>query len=149
MSRLIYVAGSGRPGEIQRVVDCIKAARILGYTVTHDWTYEVLAAHETRTSDASLTPAQQRQISMDDLRGVERADVLWCVWPSGYSHGMAVEFGFGLGITRMNRVMKEPIVTPLIIVSGPESSRCIFTSLAAHRFDDDKMALHFLGGYRR
>ena len=58
------------------------------------------------------------------------------------------DFGFGLGITRMNRALKHPIVTPLIIVSGPEAPRCIFTSLAVHRFDDDKMALHFLGGYR-
>src|ERR1700722_1505304 len=99
-------------------------------------------------SDSKLTPEQRRTWAREELRGVLDADVFWLLAAnSRTSTGAWVELGAALTAQRMRKLYEgendypEQRHRPLIVVSGAQWNRTLFTELVDQHFDTDEAAL--------
>lgn len=127
MTCRVYLAGASR--ELPRVLKMVNLLEASGLVViTHRWFDAVQAWGIGK--DAELTLDQRRTHALTDFRGVDTADVFWCLWPEKYSHGCALELGYALG--------RNFAAT---VVSGKRAHECIFTSLAQYQDSSDDHGL--------
>lgn len=123
----IYVAGGS--SERVTVVRPLMARLIeRGWTVTHDWTQD-----PGYDLDRPLTDEERAGVAERDLRAVDKADVVWLVVPAGKSEGASVEFGYACGSGKV------------VIVSGPDATRCPLWAYALRQFLAHEDALEWLG----
>ena len=91
MTRRFYVAASLAQAALARqVADALKAR---GWVHTHDWT-----THEHIDKPGTAVPGSLRRASMDDIRGVETADVVICLMPGG--RGTYCELGAAIALSK-------------------------------------------------
>ncbi len=128
----VYVAGASNPAELGRAELCMnEMRRLLGPDViTHDWIRDI---KEAPCADFDLSDPACARYATNDVDAVEAADVIWLVVPSGPSTGAWVELGVALGLRRA-AARKQ-----LIVASGPDVRRSIFTRLCdeLHEKDSD------------
>lgn len=120
----IYLCGSSR--ELERVRLYEEGLR--GYRsieVVSTWTQ---TAHEWAGKDARLTREEQEPHARQDLRELESADIVWCLWPTGPSYGAFVELGYAIALCKC------------LVISGPTCSESVFSALANYRDADDACA---------
>lgn len=117
----VYVAGGFEEREM--VSGWMRRLREAGIVVTHDWTQAETTVPGV-TSDAQLTAEQAGAFAMDDMEGVERADLLWHIVASYRgARGSYFETGAAFAMGK------------LIIVSGPDWRKTIFHHLASRQFE--------------
>lgn len=122
----VYLAGASR--ELPRVLRYVRLLEASGLVVlTYRW-WDAVAAHGV-DKDSELTKEEARRHASADLRGVESADVLWCLWPEVFSVAAPLELGYALGRRTAT------------VVSGAKSHECIFTALADYRDTSDDLGL--------
>lgn len=125
----IYVASSyvNYP-EVKRWQHRLK---LQGHTISHDWTPsetpEVSAPSET-----TLPMAEQRRFALEDLAGVDAADIVWVLAPAQGGCGCWVELGYALARGKF------------VIVSG-SARRSIFETLANVYVESHEMAAKVIG----
>jgi hypothetical protein len=129
----IYVAASSK--ELDRAKWAINELRALGHTVTHDWPAEVEKVGSANPTDATIDEAASW--SIEDLDGVDDAEVLWLLVPEADGFGAGVELGYAICLR--DRTFDAPPIH--IVCSGPYL-RSIFTSLADALYMTDMDALH-------
>jgi hypothetical protein len=116
----------------------MSGAEAIGYEVTHRWPEQVRRIrHEQGRQDHELSERELRQIALDDLDGVRRADVFWLLVPETSSVGCWVELGWAYGLPLRMK--------PRILVSGPVYTP--FVRLADRIVDTDAEALRVLDGW--
>ncbi len=128
----IYVAGASK--EPERVRAAMTAVRAHGWEVTLDWLADIEAAG---SANEGLSQLDRVRYAQSDLRGIDRADVVWLLAPVIGGVGAWVELGYALarGYT--------------VIVSGASSARTIFAALAEEEHVSDLDALASLRDYAR
>lgn len=130
----VYLAGASR--ELERVEKYAGLLVSSGLVrISHPW-WSAVKAHGVG-NDHTLERDEQAFHALTDLEGVERADVIWCLWPEGYSAGCPLELGYALALKH-----SDPGRALGIVVSGAKSHACIFTALAHYRDADDDAALY-------
>lgn len=129
----IYVAGSS--AELERAAKWIELLTLSELTVTHNWPENIRAVGEANPK--AVSTEDSARWASECMDGVQRAQLLWLLMPTGGSFGAFTELGVALQ-------RKIPIV-----VSGPLLYRSIFVSLAERVFDEDVVALAYITGYRR
>jgi hypothetical protein len=108
--------------------------REAGHTVTVDW------PSLTTGDDSSLTPERASIAAEEDLRGIERAELLWLIMPEKPSIGCFVELGYALA-----RLRQEDLFG--ILVSG-SWRRTIFAQTAdVSRFARHEHALEYIRAF--
>jgi hypothetical protein len=105
----IYVACSSR--ELYRVSAAMNAVEARGHVLTHDWTVPILEARAQGHEEHEMGFEIARQCAEADLKGIERADVVWVLIPQTITVGLWVEIGYAI------RARKP------IIISGPDPLR--------------------------
>lgn len=131
MTLRVYVAGASK--EPERVRAAMEAVRAAGFKITLDW---LAAIEEAGAANEGLSDEDRRRYAKEDLRSVQRADVVWVLAPESTSTGAWVELGFALAI-RDGCGWNDLA----IVVSGAARTRCIFAALADAEFDSDEEAL--------
>lgn len=125
----IYLAGASK--ELDTCKFYIERLKVLGHTITHDWTKEVEANSEGNPRE---TPIETMRIwSNADFNGVYKANMIWLLVPNNNSAGCWIEYGYALGVGRN------------VIVSG-DWRKSIFSSLAFERYANHELALDFFRG---
>ena len=115
------------------VASRMQQLRDLGHEITHDWVEAIRAAGgEANPRDA--TQAQRRQWSDEDLRGIDRAELVWVMVPERPSFGCGFEMGFAVGTGKD------------IIMSG-DWRATVFSAQADARFDSHDEAIEWIGRY--
>jgi hypothetical protein len=122
----IYLAGASK--ELDTCKHYIERLKLLGHTITHDWTKEVEANGDANPTNATLEGC--RKWSNADFEGVYKANIVWLLYPENNSAGCWIEYGYALGIGRS------------VIVSG-NWKKSIFSSLAFERYTNHELALDF------
>jgi hypothetical protein len=122
----IYLAGASK--ELDTCKNYIEQLKLLGHTITHDWTKEVEANLDANPREASLE--DMRKWSDNDFQGVYFANFVWLLVPNNNSAGCWIEYGYALGIGRN------------VIVSG-DWRKSIFSSMSYKRYATHELALEF------
>jgi hypothetical protein len=142
MATRIYVAGAWveQDTRARPMMAAVRGAG-RGFSITHDWTTprEEREARKAQgiTADAHLSQQERRQHALEDLRGVEEADVFWLLAPEGKEGcGSWVELGYALALARQT-------YSRFVIVSGGNFKRTIFTEMA-RVFATDEEAFRFI-----
>jgi hypothetical protein len=125
----IYLAGASK--ELDTCKHYIERLKLLGHTITHDWTKEVEANGDANPKDVAL--GDMIKWSHDDLSGVKKSDIVWLLIPENNSAGCWIEYGFALGIHKR------------VVISG-NWKKSIFSALAYERFPNHELALDFFRG---
>lgn len=126
----IYVAGA--VAEVQRAAGVIAQLRELGFTITHDWTAQVLAAPDRHERDMETT--ERQLIALQSMRGAREAGLLILLIPAeGRGRGAWVEFGYALHAC-------------VRLITCGDASCSVFTELAERNFATDAEALAWLRG---
>lgn len=138
MSKSIYVAGGSVDARL--VADYIERLKTAGFSITFDWTVEVLKATKP---DHELSKEERQAIARIDLTAVRMASLFWvllpkevpckhCGVPVPYnSIGCSIELGAALTYNSYS------------IVSGPHE-RSAMTSLATWSFMDHEEAYRYI-----
>lgn len=98
--------------------------------------------------DAELSNEDRKKFTLADLDGILSADVVWLLAANDKGAcGSWVELGAAIaGRALADGMDRRPY--PLIIVSGPECRRTIFTELADRLFETDDEALAYVRAWR-
>ena len=129
----VYVAGASK--ERHRCRGAMKMIQRSGFEITCDW----LAAIEAEgLANEGLNDAKRRHYADEDLRGVERADLVWVLAPEAASTGSWTELGAALILRRLG------LGAGVIVVSGPARERSIFAVHADFETDHDLEALDWI-----
>lgn len=126
MTLRVYVIGAS--AEIDRVEGVIAKLREAGgIEITHDWTEDVRAARAAgHATDAALSDREARCYAMNDVEGVEAAQVVLLLAPASPSFGAGFELGLAFTVCHD------------AIVCGPHARASIFTRLAGCVLDTDE-----------
>lgn len=118
----VYVAASS--SDLERAERWTKALNALGIQTTNTWIEEVKQHGGGNPNGASET--DRKRWANQDLKGVEDADILWCLLPSPgtFSHGAFFELGFAYAQGRQ------------VVTSGQLDPHSIFLSLTEHSQED-------------
>ncbi len=132
----VYVAGASQ--DIPRAKAAMQALLETGMVeITHDWIPDI----ENSLPDEELTPEQHRPFAEKDVRGVLDAHVLWLLTPEYPSSGAWVELGVAVGYRLAKGSFSQQ---PVIISSGPKTTRNLFCSLSDRQFDTDDAAFDWI-----
>ena len=102
MTLRVYVAGSS--GEIERVERVIAHLRLMGVTITHDWTADIRAVRAAGlASDADLSDDEARKHALTDLEAVATAHAVLFLAPTTPTRGAWVEMGYAYGCGKPDR----------------------------------------------
>jgi hypothetical protein len=153
----IYVAGAWVE-KAERAEVAMKRLREEGFTISHDWTVDELAADAARVDgkpvgDSALPYEERVKRAKDDLEGVESADVIWLLAPVNRgASGAWTEFGYALAIRNTHQMLKEKLGfngTPVpVVISGPTYDRTIFATQADFQSHDDEDAFRHIKNLR-
>lgn len=108
MIRRIYVAGGSSPKDRDRCRKVMGALRRHGFVITHDWIASFDALEARGLGEHNLSPEALVAFAEQDLAGVEMADVLVYVSPTGKSEGSAFELGYAHGTGKPIYVLDAP-----------------------------------------
>jgi hypothetical protein len=138
----IYVAGGAQERETV-VQPMMKRLREAGFVITLDWTES--EGFRIGLGDDKLSPLQREMQALEDLDGVDQAEVVWLMVP-GYrgSRGSYLEFGYALALWRRMPRFANGCRLPILVVSGESWKGTIFTELADMKFDDHEQAFEML-----
>lgn len=128
-SRLMKVYVCGGSSELEMVADRMRQLRELGHTITHDWIATIRSVGDANPRQA--THKARLAWSSEDLRGIEEADIVWCLLPTKTSFGCAFEAGYAIGHGQH------------IIMSG-DWRASIFSSQAGACFNEHDHAFEWL-----
>lgn len=128
----IYVAACRE--DVSLVVEYLSKLRAIGFTITHDWTVEILKEAAEGRKDTDIPRSELREYAEADLySGVLDADCFWLLAPPKSGTGCWIEFGAALVAQGLNKSrifqMQE------VVVSGAHA-RTIFTALDGVRCID-------------
>lgn len=124
----VYLAGpSTELPRVTRYAEKLEASGLVH--VTCRWWEDVLA--NGVGADAEMSWRDQTRRAMRDRRGVCAASILWCLWPNQTSHGAAWECGYADARCAIGTSPTH------IVITGPRSHECIFTSLVFRDSSDD------------
>ncbi len=132
---LIYVGCASR--ELGRVILLSRRLEEAGNAITAKWWTDVQA--RGGTPDAELSDRAQVSRARACLDGIDRAQLVWLLWPSAVSHGTAAELGYSLA--------RAADSDKRVIVSGAYARYSIFTSLGTERYASDIDALEAVLAY--
>lgn len=119
----VYVAGASKAW--QRARDMANRLRETGKVeITCDW-FRSVELHGAG-NDHELSDERRIAYAHGDLKAVDSAVILLVLWDEHRSEGRALELGYVLG--------KDGVTT---VVAGPDTRRCIFTSLVDICIDAD------------
>lgn len=121
----VYLAGAS--SELPRVLKYAAELEKRGVTLTYPWWRDV--QKHGPGNDGTLTREAQEQYARADLRGVEDADVVWALWPSGRSMGAPFEVGYATAIGQS------------VVATGERAHECIFLAMADYRDISDDLGL--------
>jgi hypothetical protein len=131
----VYIA-TAFPRAVDLAIPYAGRLEVAGLTISHKWwSAETTKALEAAGSIAAgprnetlLPLEQQRKYALDDLRGVETADLVWVMAPEAGGTGCWWEAGFASALGKAT------------VISGPP--RTIFASLPhVRRFESHDSAL--------
>jgi hypothetical protein len=126
----IYICGGS--SEMDLVAGYMRDLRDTGHSITHDWIATIRSNGDANPRVASN--CLRAKWATDDLRGIERADIVWVILPIKPSLGCAFEAGYVAGFGDR------------FIISG-DWRATIFSSRAFARFDEHDRALKWLQLY--
>lgn len=129
MTLRLYLAGPSV--ELGRVIMMARRLEEAGVELTCRWWTDVQARNGA--GDDTLSLSEQRERALACMDGIDRALIVWALWPADYSHGTACELGYALAHSSRR-----------VIVSGSFANECVFTSYAAERFAADFDALQYV-----
>jgi|SRR5208337_1500439 len=129
----IYVAGASK--ELNMLASYVKKLREIGFTITHDWTADMLQdianGHE---SDKSLPQETKLKYARLDYEGIQACDTIWMLVPENYSNGAWIELGMAIALEKH------------VVMSG-SWQKSIFSELVSKRFETHEQAYLWLLEY--
>lgn len=135
MSKLIYLSGGWNDHET--IIQYAEKLTPLGYDIAHDWPWQArLQAAQDATAgpshvlrgDSHLTNEERFRHATEEVEAVKTADFFW-LFVASYtgSAGSWFETGYASAIADITRACGRG--RPIILVSGPNARKSIFTSL--------------------
>lgn len=118
----VYVSASSK--EIGRARLWMNKLRRAGIEVTSTWVECITSVGDANPAHA--TRGQRIAWAQKDLDEIDAADVMWLLMPQTPTSGAWLEYGYA--------IMRDK----MLLVSGPDQTRSIFTALAeSYETDDD------------
>lgn len=129
---VVYVAGAST--EYPRAKTWISALRSNGVVVSYDWTPAVSFSLSQGAKEKDLPKDERLCIAETAHDAVETADLLWGLIPDQPTPSSGL--WYELGVARANKKM--------IVVSGKDWDRTVFTEVADLQFGKDVDAFAFI-----
>jgi hypothetical protein len=143
----IYVAGGWQEKDVL-VKPFIHRLKMAGLEITEDWT-----TAEDVGGDANLSKETRVKAAVADLQGAGDADIFWLCM-AGYrgARGSFVELGYALAVRDVAAsicALMGPGDPPaagvkLVIISGPDLEKTIFSEVCDHQFTEHEDAFRFI-----
>lgn len=136
--RSIYIASGS--SEIELARSAIASVKDLGFSVTNDWTEDPGWAVALPGGVDNRPIEEKKRSALSDVKGILDAYTFWLLAPAKASRGAYTEQGIAL--SRLHVPWAD--MSGRIIVSGPQASLDLFSSIADHCFDSHDRAIGLL-----